>query len=163
MEMQHSANEAVAALYDTYRRPILAHLSRLVGDAETAEDLLQETFIRAMRAMESETPTYAGSWLYRIATNLAYDHLRRRRRIAFIALADDESNGATSSPEGRTVEQDAVAQALAELPERYSTPLVLHNGGHKVEEIAAAFGWPVGTVKARLFRARQMFRSAYAS
>src|SRR5262249_6202405 len=67
-------------LYEEYQRPVLAYLTRLVSDRETAEDLCQETFIKAMRGWEGrDSSASVGAWLYRIATNTAYDYLRRRR------------------------------------------------------------------------------------
>jgi RNA polymerase sigma-70 factor (ECF subfamily) len=152
----------ITELYDRYRRPLIAHIYRILGDGAMAEDLCQETFIRAMRALGDEPLEAPGSWLYRIATNLAYDHLRRQRRIAFTPLDAESGAGALGSPEAGAAEREAVRAALAALPARYSAPLVLHNyAGHKIDEIAAACGCPPGTVKTRLFRARRMFRAAY--
>jgi RNA polymerase sigma factor (sigma-70 family) len=74
----------VELLYEEYQRPVLAYLTRLVSDREAAEDLCQETFIKAMRGWEGRDPTASvAAWVYRIATNTAYDYLRRRRRIRF--------------------------------------------------------------------------------
>ena len=76
------AGAYVELLYEEYQRPVLAYLTRLVSDREAAEDLCQETFIKAMRGWEGRDPTASvAAWVYRIATNTAYDYLRRRRRI----------------------------------------------------------------------------------
>src|SRR5213593_2645091 len=65
--------------YEEYQRPVLAYLTRLVSDREAAEDLCQETFIKAMRGWEGRDPSASvAAWIYRIATNTAYDYLRRR-------------------------------------------------------------------------------------
>ena len=79
----------VESLYAAYRGPLLAHLTRLVDDRATAEDLCQETFLKVLRAWETGAPIVnVSAWVYRIATNTAYDHLRRRRCIHFTSLRE---------------------------------------------------------------------------
>jgi RNA polymerase sigma-70 factor, ECF subfamily len=158
---QHASIEA---LYAEYRRPLLAHLQRLVSDREAAEDLLQESFVKALRRWDQHDPQ-AGSvaWLYRIATNTAYDYLRRRRRIRFLPLFDTE----WLIEEGRSMEtrlgEDAPVQAaLAQLPPGYRIPLMLHSCvGCSTQEIADVLGCSNSAVKSRLFRARERFRRVY--
>jgi RNA polymerase sigma-70 factor (ECF subfamily) len=154
----------IGRLYQEYQRPILAHLCRLVGDLESAEDLCQETFVKALRSWAQHDPNASSvGWLYRIATNTAYDYLRRRRRIRFIPLLDaermfEEPFGDESPPD----KDEPVRAALAQLPERYRVPLVLHAcEGHSTQEIADALGCTSGAVKTRLFRARERFRRVY--
>src|SRR5688500_18305919 len=80
----------IEQLYQDHRQPILRYLDRLVSDRETAEDLCHETFTKALRHWkELEQVAVARSWLYRIATNTAYDYLRRRRRVAITPLTDE--------------------------------------------------------------------------
>ena len=152
--------EVFEALFQRYHRPILVHLARLVGDQATAEDLSQDTFARALRGWpQGEPPANTGAWLYRIATNAAYDHLRRRRRIQFAPLqAADGAGGPPCHDDGR----DEVRAALAALPERYRVPLLMHTlDGYSLDEIASALGCTSAAVKMRLFRARAHFREAY--
>src|SRR3954469_11701330 len=79
----------VESLYETYHGPLLAHLVHLVDDRAAAEDLCQETFLKVLRAWEAGAPIVnVSAWLYRIATNTAYDHLRHRRCIRFTSLRD---------------------------------------------------------------------------
>lgn len=155
----------VERLYQDYQRPLLAYLTRLVSDRETAEDLCQETFIKAMRGWEGRDPSASETaWLYRIATNTAYDHLRRRRRIRFTPLEDNEQGSPASDSvmELRVDEQEPVHAALAKLPEIYRLPLVLHScEGRSTQEIADALGCSNSAVKTRLFRARERFRQVY--
>jgi len=163
-ESRTHAGAYIEILYEEYQRPILAHLTRLVGDRETAEDLCQETFIKAMRAWEGRDPTASvAAWLYRIATNTAYDHLRRRRRIRFTSLIDtDQPPNGEHSMESRLDEGEPVRTALAQLPAMYRLPLVLHSyEGHSTQEIADALGCSNSAVKTRLFRARDRFRQVY--
>ncbi|GAB4210769.1 MAG: RNA polymerase sigma factor RpoE [Roseiflexaceae bacterium] len=157
------AGAHVAMLYEDYQRPVLAYLTRLVSDRETAEDLCQETFIKALRGWETRDPQASvTAWLYRIATNTAYDHLRRRRRIRFTPLNDTDNPSFEDSPEGRVGEQEPVRDALAQLPPMYRLPLVLHScDGHSTQEIADALGCSNSAVKTRLFRARERFRQVY--
>jgi RNA polymerase sigma-70 factor, ECF subfamily len=152
----------IDGLFERYQRPILAHLSRLVGDQATAEDLCQDTFARALRGWShEEPPANGGAWLYRIATNAAYDHLRRRRRIHFAPLND--ADGAATEGPSHDDEGDRVRAALADVPEHYRVPLVLHAcAGYSMDEIARRLGCTSAAVKMRLFRARARFREAYA-
>ena len=149
-------------LFERYQRPILTHLTRLVGDQPTAEDLCQETFARALRAWpKTNPPTNRSAWLYRIATNAAYDHLRRRRRIHFAPL--HAADGATAEEHAPNDERERVQAALADVPEHYRIPLVLHAcAGYSMDEIAVRLGCTSAAVKMRLFRARARFREAYA-
>jgi RNA polymerase sigma-70 factor (ECF subfamily) len=163
-ESWSSAGAAVERLYEAYRRPILAHLTRLVSDREVAEDLCQETFLKALRGWEARDPAASASaWLYRIATNTAYDYLRRRRRIHFIRLNDfDQPLGSEYAIESQLDEGEPVQRALAQLPPIYRLPLVLHSlEGRSTQEIANALGCSTSAVKTRLFRARARFRQLY--
>lgn len=159
---QSSADTQIAMLYTNYGGALLAHLRRLVSDPEVAEDLCQETFIKAMRGWhQRDHNASVAAWLYRIATNTAYDHLRRRQRIRFTPLEDDagfESNFG----ESQIHEQEPVHRALALLPPIYRTPLVMHScDGHTTEEIANKLGCSNSAIKTRLFRARERFREVY--
>jgi RNA polymerase sigma-70 factor (ECF subfamily) len=148
-------------MYEQYRRPVLAHLRRLTGEPEIAEDLCQETFLKAIRGWSQRDPSASlAAWLYRIATNTAYDHLRRRRRISFIPLTAADERPAASEP--RYHDQEAVLRALAQLPETYRALLVLHAcQGRSTQELARALGSSGGAVRTRLFRARERFREVY--
>lgn len=162
---QQASEQAVERLYQDYQRPVLAYLTRLISDHEAAEDLCQETFIKAMRGWGDKDPTASeAGWLYRIATNTAYDYLRRRQRIRFQPLDDGEQGGtARWHPlESHLDEQEPVRRALALLPEMYRLPLMLHSyEGRSTQEIASALGVSNSAVKTRLFRARERFRQVY--
>lgn len=154
----------IEALYQEYQRQLLAYLTRLVSDREAAEDLCQETFIKALRSWEQrDDAASAVAWLYRIATNTAYDYLRRRRRIHFTSLIDtDQSATQDLSMELLIDEQEPVRSALAQIPLMYRLPLVLHScEGRGTQEIAAVLGCSNSAVKTRLFRARERFRQVY--
>ena len=156
------APETIDGLFERYQRPILAHLARLVGDQATAEDLCQDTFARALRGWpKHEPPANSGAWLYRIATNAAYDHLRRRRRIHFTPL--QAADRAAAPAPAHDDEGERVRAALADMPDHYRVPLMLHAcAGYSTEEIARRLGGTSAAIKMRLFRARARFREAYA-
>lgn len=160
----HTSSAPIAALYEEYHRPVLAYLTRLVSDREAAEDLCQETFIKALRGWEGrDQQASVIAWLYRIATNTAYDHLRRRRRIRFMPLLDnDQMPYNNCSIDTQIDEQEPVQRALEQIPALYRLPLVLHScDGHSTQEIADALGCSNSAIKTRLFRARERFRQVY--
>jgi RNA polymerase sigma-70 factor (ECF subfamily) len=166
MLMNDPAAEAashIERLYEEYQRPLLAYLKRLVSDHEAAEDLCQDTFAKALQRWEQHNAqSNVVAWLYRIATNNAYDHLRRRRRRILTRLIELEAfPTATSAPESRLAESEPVRAALARIPPQYRVPLLLTSQGHSTEEIAAALGCSCLAVKMRLFRARERFRRVY--
>jgi RNA polymerase sigma-70 factor (ECF subfamily) len=154
-------SHAVEHLYHEHRRSLLAYLARLVDDREAAEDLCQETFLKALRSWARHDPAASPvAWLYRIATNTAYDHLRRRRRAILTPLV--EVDMLTDANVIGLDEGEGVRRALAQLPARYCVPLLLQTcAGHSLQEIADALGCSHAAVKMRLLRARERFRQVY--
>ncbi len=162
---------AFEALVLRYQARIVNYASALVHDAGIAEDVAQETFVRAWRGLgrfrgESAFKT----WLYRIATNVARTHLDRRGRQGRIAdrSLDDEDEALqagdvpSEAPDAETslVTREAIDGALAELPEELRTALVLRDvEGLDYKEIAGVTGAPMGTVESRIFRARRHMRT----
>lgn len=148
--------ESFRILYERHARSLWAFLFRMTGDRTLAEDLLQETFYRFLRAGSSyEGESHAGNALFRIAANLARDaHRRRRIRLPFLSEARD----AASLPDPAQGAGDArldVARALAELRPRDRMMLWLaYAEGASHQEIAAALGVRVSGVKSMLARAR---------
>ena len=161
---------AFEALVLCYQTRIVNYASAMVRDAGGAEDVAQETFVRAWRGLgrfrgESSFKT----WLYRIATNVARTHLARRDRQAQIAdrSLDNASEPLQAgdvpspSPDAETslVTRDEIDRALAELPAQLRLALVLRDvEGLDYKEIAGVTGAPIGTVESRIFRARQRLR-----
>ncbi|NOK61284.1 MAG: hypothetical protein GFH27_549305n53 [Chloroflexi bacterium AL-W] len=156
--------ESFEDFYASHQRAIETHLIRLVSDPEVAADLCQDSFLKAMRGWnQRDSSANTIAWLYRIATNTAYDYLRRRRRIQFISLENIPGTlNTATTPAPQVDEQSPVYEALAQLPSKYKLPLVLHScAGHTVGEIADALGCTNSTIKTRLFRARETFRQVY--
>jgi len=155
--------EPLERLWDAYYRPILSYLYRLVGDQGRAEELAQDVFLRAFRALPRlDAGANHRAWLYRIATNAAYDVLRRRRLATWSPLRDSDADERAETALSSVDEQQAVQQALDQIPISYRSVLVLYAvQGFSVKEIGETMGLSEGAVKTRLFRAREFFRRAY--
>src|SRR5262249_39301110 len=125
------ASQAIEALYHTQHAALLAYLARLVGDHAAAEDLCHETFLKAFRSW-GQLPEVLNpdAWLHRIATNTAYDYLRRRKRIHFAALDEDiQPPSGAHSMESRLHEQEPVRSVLAQLSPQARRLLLYANAG----------------------------------
>jgi RNA polymerase sigma-70 factor, ECF subfamily len=158
------SREAFDELVRRYRRPVYNLVRALTGGDDDAEDLVQDVFVRAFRAI----PGFRGdsafkSWLYRIAVNVVHTHLQRRRsRDAVSGWTRDDAVGEV--PDGDNLEEavlrrQAIERALATLPEQLRVLVVLRDvQGLKYDEIAKIVKCPRGTVESRLFRARQQLR-----
>ena len=125
----------------------------------SAEDLTQETFLRAYDRLETFNPEYRfKTWLLTIANNLGVDTLRRRREV--VEFNQEIHSGSAGGPEGAALESDrarAVQKAIESLPETYSVPLILrYTEDMSYAEIAEVLDVTVAAVKSRLFRARNM-------
>ncbi len=156
-----------------YQRPISAYVYRMVGDYETALELTQEIFIKVYGSLARYRSEFKFStWIYKIAHNSAVDHLRRnagRERSLSSGIEGDqyelpiESNSPSPEQESerreRKVEIEAVVRSL---PNVYRELIVLrHSHDLTYEEIVEVTGLPLGTVKNRLFRAREMMRQQF--
>jgi RNA polymerase sigma-70 factor (ECF subfamily) len=153
----------IERLYQAHRRPLVAYLARLVHDHTVAEDLCQETFLKAIRGWAGRrSAATTTAWLYRIATNTAYDHLRRRRAARVQLCFSDRLLNCTPAPEPQLDAAALVRQTLERMPARYRLPLVMHVcQGYSLDELAAALDCSYDAVKMRLFRARECFQRVY--
>jgi RNA polymerase sigma-70 factor (ECF subfamily) len=159
--------------FERHRGRIHRHVLSLVRNPTDAEDLTQETFLRAHRRLASlRQPAALGVWLYRIATHVSYDFLRRASRHPALEpeRPDDEACGAegTITAEAprldQLVEQAEMSACIQEfldtLPDRYRTAILLHDlQGLTATEIASVLGCTPGSVKIRLHRARSRLRA----
>ena len=156
-----------------YQRPISAYVYRMVGNYESALDLTQEIFIKVYNSLNRYRAEFKFStWIYKIAHNAAVDHLRRTatREQPLVAGPDGDSydlplESSRLSPEQeserkeRRGEIEAVVRAL---PANYRELIILrHSQDLSYEEIVEVTGLPLGTVKNRLFRAREMMRQQF--
>jgi RNA polymerase sigma-70 factor (ECF subfamily) len=167
--VQAGDKTAFDLLVRKYQHRVLKLVSRFVSDAAEAEDVAQEAFLKAYRALASfrgDSAFY--TWLYRIAINTAKNALvsNRRRPVDFdLDLQDPEQYDRHArlkegdTPEGVLLTEEirsVVERAMEQLPEDLRTAIVLREiEGLSYEEIAEAMDCPVGTVRSRIFRARE--------
>ncbi|HKG80472.1 MAG TPA: sigma-70 family RNA polymerase sigma factor [Pyrinomonadaceae bacterium] len=156
-----------------YQRPISAYVYRMVGNYESALDLTQEIFIKVYSSLRRYRAEFKFStWIYKIAHNSAVDHLRRnstREQSLVLGAEGDQYDlpleSGRLSPEQeserkeRRVEIELVVRSL---PANYRELIILrHSQDLSYEEIVEVTGLPLGTVKNRLFRAREMMRQQF--
>ncbi|WP_116114315.1 RNA polymerase sigma factor SigE [Austwickia chelonae] len=142
---------------------------RLTGNPHDAEDLTHDVFVRVFRSLDSYQPGTFEGWLHRITTNLFLDRMRRKQRIRFDALAEESAARLPSreaGPEQRYEERtfdDDVQRALDAMAPEFRAAVVLCDiEGLSYEEVAAALGIKLGTVRSRIHRGRSQLRQALA-
>jgi RNA polymerase sigma factor (sigma-70 family) len=154
---------AFEALVTRHGPMVLGTCRQLLGDSNDADDVFQATFLTlAQKAASLRQPERLGPWLHGVAVlkvrKLRQRRERRRRHERRGAIAVDHVDRAESSV-GRREESAALHEELARLPEKYRSPIVLcYLQGHTHETAASALGWPLGTVRGRLARAREQLR-----
>lgn len=155
----------VERLFRTYHDTLVRYLTRRLGDRDWAEEVAQETFIRALR---QERIVNERAWLFAVATNLVRDDARkdaRRRRHLELLRAETEGDAATQEPETQSLEraQDmALARAaLDSLAEKDRLALLMKEEGLDYNEIAEALELSVGSVGTTLSRARRRLAESY--
>ena len=167
---QRGDKKAFELLVGKYQRKLARLLSRFIRDAAEVEDVTQEAFIKAYRAL----PTFRGdsafyTWLYRIGINTAKNYLvaMGRRAPTTTEIDSEEAEGFESgdqlrdlnTPENEMATRqiaDTVNQTLSELPEELRTAITLREiEGMSYEDIANIMNCPIGTVRSRIFRARE--------
>lgn len=155
----------VSELYALHATAICAYIHSLVQDWPLAHDLTQETFLELYQTrVRLYGVTNRRAWLYRIASHVALNARKRRRRFAWLpwTAALDRIHFHWTNMEVDLQNRDAVATALAALPEQYQAPLLLYSVyDFTTQEIAEMLGISVDAVKQRLHRARDRFRQAY--
>lgn len=156
-----------------YQRPISSYVYRMVGDYEAALDLTQEIFIKVYGSLARYRSEFKFStWLYKIAHNSAVDHLRRnagRERSLFTGIEGDQYElpieSSSLSPEQESERRERrveIEMVVRSLPAAYRELIALrHSQDLTYEEIVEVTGLPLGTVKNRLFRAREMMRQQF--
>ncbi|MGA7303573.1 MAG: sigma-70 family RNA polymerase sigma factor [Rhodothermales bacterium] len=164
------SQEAFSQLMEKYRNPIHHHIYRMVRDKRQVEDLVQEIFIKAFSSLSSYSTNYAFStWLYKIATNHTIDFLRRKKLSTLsidqpLQTKDGELEyelpDSTYRPDRHIVEDQRrllIQEAIDSLPPKYYRVIILrHQQEKSYEEIAQELDLPLGTVKAHIFRAREL-------
>ena len=160
-----------------HQGPVYNFLLRMLHDPEEALDMTQEVFLKVFCSLERFDPRFRfTTWMYRIASNAAIDQIRKRRPGTLTSLdapiTEDSDFVREVAGHGPTPDQmlearetqDQLEDALKNLPLEYRQVLLLrHQGERRYDEIAKITGLPIGTVKNRIFRAREMLRKAIPS
>lgn len=163
-------NSAYEFLQKKYKNLIYSLVKKMIKNDSDVEDLVQETFIKAYKALDKFKFNYSFSaWIYRIASNNTIDFLRKRRFDTFsidkpIGNAEDENyfeiEDNSYSPDSELINQqksDIISTAIDTLPENYREIILLrHEEELDYKTIADQLDLPLGTVKAHLFRARKL-------
>ena len=160
VEASTSDLEAFGELIRRHQDFVYGAALRIVRNPVMAQDLAQETFIRAHRALSGfRGQAQVRSWLYRIATNLALNAVQRRKEYPAETLPDKPARqDPVSDAENRALRRD-LEEAIAELPEKLKKPLVLREFEHmSYQEIAEVMDLPLNTVRTRILRARRALR-----
>ena len=161
---------AAGELLQRYQRRVYGLCLRMLGSTEDAEELTQETFVKALMGLERfDGRSTFSTWLYRIATNaclsrLRSDRVRSKARVASLPDMELSSRPSVQTAEGAfdaSGRRRAVSVGLGQIAPEHRVVLVLRDvQGLEYEQVAAVLGVPVGTIKSRLFRARVALRRA---
>jgi RNA polymerase sigma-70 factor (ECF subfamily) len=148
---------AFEELYARYRDQVYGLCLNLMGDRDDAQDLLQETFLRAYRALPRfRGASRFGTWLFRIAVNACNDAMRKRRQAADPVLTPASPDGGAEATVAR------VRDALCCLQAKHRVVLALrYNRSLSYQEIAEVLGWSLPRVRVTIHRAKHAFREAY--
>jgi RNA polymerase sigma-70 factor (ECF subfamily) len=168
--VRHGDKAAYGELVRRYEKKLVRTLYRMVGNAETAEDLTQEAFLKAYNRLEQfDTGKRFGPWLFQIGVNGAIDWLRRNRKRYLMSLnemmhGEREFDVADADPRGKLDLAQEVHYLLAQIPVKYRTVLMLRDiEGFPCSEVAAIIGREEPTVRWRLIKAREQFRQLWES
>lgn len=156
---------ALGVLFDRYSPPMYRTAFAILHDQAAAEDIVQDCFLRLHQyAHRIDTSLPLIPWLYRVTVNLSYTYVtrRQRRRVSLEALVDSLMSPAWQAPDQMAEHMEVqrrVRQAVHDLPLNQRVVVVLHYlNGLSVEDIATIVDCPVGTVKSRLYYARETLR-----
>jgi RNA polymerase sigma-70 factor (ECF subfamily) len=151
-------NNDIETFYRLHAGQVYSYLVSLCRDRSLAEDLMQDTFIKATRAMGGYRGGSPRAWLFSIARTVFLDSLRRQGGRP----ASSEEMDFAGPPDSDPVERDAIERALEVLPERQRTALILSDRiGLHGSEVATILGISEGAVRVLIHRARLGFRAAY--
>src|SRR5215213_8520351 len=165
--------ESFEELVRRYQRPIVGYVFRMLGDYDSALDVTQEVFIKIYNSLHRYSSDYKFStWLYRIAHNATIDHIRRNSANTQSIETETPDGAYQLQIESRDPSPEVVRErkewkveieaVVKRLPTAYRELILLrHSQDLSYDEIAEVTGLPLGTVKNRLFRAREMMREIF--
>jgi RNA polymerase sigma-70 factor (ECF subfamily) len=167
-EARRGIQAAFGELVIRYERRLVRVIAQFVRDIDLAEDLAQETFLRAYQRLDQFDPARRfGPWLFRIGVNLTLDYLRKRKRRGWWSRftdvsADRPPDPATADPRQALDLRQEVEAVLEKIPEKYRTVLVLRDlENFTTSEIAAILSRKEATIRWRLAEARQRFQELW--
>ena len=148
---------------ERYHRGLIQHLFNFLHDADQAEDIAQEAFIRAFEKLARYNPSYAFStWLYKIADNLAFEQIRQQRPTTDLAAIEGTlADHRQTPPEAMEAKLQAadIREAVQRLPAAYRQIIGLYYWDNcSYQEIADIIDRPIGTVRTWLFRSKEILR-----
>ncbi len=166
--------QAYKELVEKYQRALYFHILKMIKDKEQVNDLVQEAFVKAFDNLNTYSTNYAFStWLYRIATNHTIDYLRKKKlktlsidepvktRDGEMQMQLEDKTAGTDRNIIRKQRQDMVQGAIEDLPPKYRKVIEMRHMEEKsYQEIADVLDLPLGTVKAHIFRARELLYKA---
>jgi len=164
--------DAYQQLLQRYQKTVYHIVIKIIRNADDAQDLVQETFMRAFNTLESYRSEFRFStWLCKIAANCSIDYLRKKKIKAFSmdkpyetqdGAVEMELQDTGANPEEYLLRKQklvSIEEAIQTLPGKYKEVIVYrHHDDKSYEEIARILGIPIGTVKARIFRARELLK-----
>ncbi len=153
---------AFTGIAECYQVPIIRYLHRLTGEYDVALDLAQDTFVRAYQGiLKTDAELSLKPWLYKIATNLARQHHRRKRILSFVPIAHVQEPK-SSSAVNKVDERLTIGEALRQVPPEQRNCIVLHFvEGFTYREIGEVLGTSEDAVRKRVVRGSEKFRQAY--
>ncbi|MCM3734111.1 RNA polymerase sigma factor SigW [Fictibacillus nanhaiensis] len=174
-QVKKGDQEAFEGIVDLFKDKIYRHCFRMVGNGHEAEDLAQETFLRAYRNISKYNNEFKFStWIYRIATNLCIDRLRKKKPDYYLDAEVPGTDGANMYsqlsaddplPEQVVTENERwneLQEEIMKLPEKYRTAIVLkYVEDLSLEEISQIMDIPVPTVKTRIHRGREALKKVF--
>lgn len=166
--------DSYSKLVDKYQKPLYFHIRKMIKEVELVDDLVQEVFMKAFHNLNSYSNEYAFStWIYRIATNHTIDYLRKKKlqtlsidqpyktKDGDMEMQLPDESFSTDKPVMKKERKAVVQEAIDDLPEKYRLVIEMRHMEEKTyQEIADILDLPLGTVKAHIFRARELLYKA---
>ena len=166
--------DSYSKLVDKYQKSLYFHIRKMIKEVELVDDLVQEVFMKAFHNLNSYSNEYAFStWIYRIATNHTIDYLRKKKlqtlsidqpyktKDGDMEMQLPDESFSTDMPVMKKERKAVVQEAIDDLPEKYRLVIEMRHMEEKTyQEIADILDLPLGTVKAHIFRARELLYKA---
>ena len=166
--------DSYSKLVDKYQKSLYFHIRKMIKEVELVDDLVQEVFMKAFHNLNSYSNEYAFStWIYRIATNHTIDYLRKKKlqtlsidqpyktKDGDMEMQLPDESFSTDKPVMKKERKAVVQEAIDDLPEKYRLVIEMRHMEEKTyQEIADILDLPLGTVKAHIFRARELLYKA---